>query len=867
MKKLLVILSLLMVGSLVLAACATPDAEVVEKTVIVEKEGETVVETVEVEKEVEVVTTVEVEVTPTPEPVTRQGAWLDTVVFVEEPSSDTAISRLEAGDVDVYAFSVAEAPIADRVYESDAIDYYTSYGSFNELTLNPVLELEDGSLNPFGDPQIREAMNWLIDRDYLTQEIQGGMAQPRYVDINFASADTARIADVIAEMELKYAYDPDKAAEVITARMEELGAEMVDGVWQYEGEPVTITGLIRTEDERLEIGDYVANALEDIGFTVVRDYKTSAEASTCWISSDPATGCFSYYTGGWVSTVISRDEAANFATFYTPLGWGIPLWQAYDPAPEFFDLADALLNSQFESMEERNEMLREIVPLSMEDSVRIWLSDGIGIAPLRSDLSVAADLSGSIYGATLWPHTLKYDDKVGGEVTIAMPSMMTQAWNPVAGSNWVYDMMPMRGAKGNAVVPDPYTGLNIPSRLESAVVYAREGLPIGKTYDWVELEFVDEIAVPDDAWADWDAENQVWITAADRFADAEEAVTAKTKVVMTYEEGFPANTKWHDGSPFTVADMVMGMIMNFDPSKEASAIYDEGTVASFDSFMSTFKGWKIVSTDPVVVEYYTDAYSLDAENNVSNFRAAFPNEGGLYAQGSAAWHNLVPAWLGEANGEMAFSDDKATALEVDQTNYLAGPTLELMKGQLETALADGVIPYEPTLGAYITAEEATARYENLQAWVSRTGHAYLGTGLFYVQKAFPVEGTIIMQRNPDYPDMADRYSQFSEAPIPEVLVDGAGEVTIGDEAVFDIFVDFKGEPYANADLDMVSYLVFDATGALAMKGDAEAVEDGYFQITLDTSELPAGSSKLAVITVSKRALLPVKQVFEFVMVE
>jgi len=855
-KKLITIFGLLIVASLALAACQPAEPETVVETVIVEKEGETVVETVEVEKEVVV--------EPTPEPVTRQGGWLDTVVFVEEPSSDTAVTRLETGDIDVYAFSITDAPVADRVYESDELDYYTSYGSYNEFTFNPVLEFEDGSLNPFGDPQFREAMHWLVDREYIAQEIAGGMARPRWVPINFASADTARVADVIAQMELKYAYDKEMAEEAVTERMEALGAEMVDGVWQYEGEPVEIIGLIRTEDERKEVGDYFANQLEDLGFTVVRNYVTSAESQTCWVAQEPSSGCFSYYTGGWVTTQISRDEASAFATWYTPLGWGIPLWQAYDPSEELFEVADDLLNSNFDSMEERNQMIRDALPLALEDNVRMFYFDGVGIAPVRSEFSVAADLSGSIYGAALWPHTLKIDGQVGGEATIAMPSLMTEPWNPVGGSNWVYDMMPMRGAKGAAVLPDPFTGLYIPTRLESATVYAQEGLPIGKTMDWVSLEFMDEITVPDDAWADWDAENQVWITAAERF---EETPTARTRVVMTYEEGFPGNTEWHDGSPMTLADMVMGMIMNFDPAKEASPIYDEAVVPSFESFMSTFKGWKITSTDPVTIEYYTDAYQLDAENNINNFRAAFPNEGGLYPQGSGAWHNIVPGWLGEANGELAFTDDKAEALEVDKANYLAGPTLEAMRGYLETALADGIIPYEPTLGDYITVEEAQARYENLQAWIDRTGHMYLGTGPYYIQKAFPVEGTLIMQRNPDYPDLADRYSRFAEAPIPELLLDGPGEVAAGDEVVFDVFIDFQGEPYPNEDIDMVTYLVFDATGALAMKGDAEPVEDGLFQVTLDTTDLPAGSSRLAVITVSKKALVPVKQVFDFVVTE
>jgi hypothetical protein len=69
---------------------------------------------------------------------------------------------------------------------------------------------------------------------------------------------------------------------------------------------------------------------------------------------------------------------------------------------------------------------------------------------------------------------------------------------------------------------------------------------------------------------------------------------------------------------------------------------------------------------------------------------------------------------------------------------------------------------------------------------------------------------------------------------------------------------------------MVTYLVFDATGALASKGDAVAVEDGYFQVVLSsdvTAGLTAGSNKLAVIAVSKNALLPVLETFEFVTTE
>ena len=94
---------------------------------------------------------------------------------------------------------------------------------------------------------------------------------------------------------------------------------------------------------------------------------------------------------------------------------------------------------------------------------------------------------------------------------------------------------------------------------------------------------------------------------------------------MHYEDDYFDKMKWHDGSPVTLADFVMFMIMQFDFAKEASAIYDEAQVPSFQTFMAAFKGWKIVSEDPLVIEYYTDAYQLDAENNVTNFRAANPS--------------------------------------------------------------------------------------------------------------------------------------------------------------------------------------------------------------------------------------------------
>ena len=321
-----ILIVLLVIVGMLASACATATPEVVEK--VVEKEVTVVVEAEPevIEKEVEKVVTqvVEVEKDVVVEKIVERewppiGAWPDTVVVVEEPSADAAVSRMETGEIDIYAYQVTESEVFAKVEASENLDYYRSYGSYNEITFNPAV-FTNGKLNPFSSAKVREAMNWLIDRKYIAEEIMGGMAVPRWTALNTASADFATMAPVIRAIEAEYAYNVERANEVITAEMEAMGATLADGKWTYNGEPVEIIGLIRTEDERQQIGDYVAAQLEDIGFTVTRDYKTSAEASPIWLRGDPTEGKFHYYTGGWVTTQVPRTLADNFAFFYTNLG-------------------------------------------------------------------------------------------------------------------------------------------------------------------------------------------------------------------------------------------------------------------------------------------------------------------------------------------------------------------------------------------------------------------------------------------------------------------------------------------------------------------------------------------------------------------
>jgi len=241
----------------------------------------------------------------------RLGAWVDEVVFREEADRAKAINMFEAGEIDVYGLGITDPELYRRIQASRVIQYEISYGSSSELTFNPVGPTfpKTGELNPFHVPAIREAVNWLIDRDYVAEEIYGGLAVPRYLPLTTAFPDYARLADVARPLELHYSYDPEKAKAVIAKEMKKLGAQLVNEKWQYRGKPARIILLIRTEDQRREIGDYVATLLENVGFVVDRQYKTAAESSPIWIGGNPADGRWHIYTGGWVSLAIDRDQA------------------------------------------------------------------------------------------------------------------------------------------------------------------------------------------------------------------------------------------------------------------------------------------------------------------------------------------------------------------------------------------------------------------------------------------------------------------------------------------------------------------------------------------------------------------------------
>lgn len=853
-RNLFIVLSLVIMASMFLSACGTPATPTTVATEVPPAVLPTAVPP----------TVAPPEPTKVPEPTavpasTRKGGWLDEVVF-SVVAAESAVTQIKAGAIDLYAGGLASADlptIKDAGLKS--VDYN---GLYYDIMYNPAVFTDKNTLNPFSDRKIREATNMLYDRNYINQEVYAGGGLPKFFTIQTNGPEYADLADVARALESKYAFNLDKAKQIIADEMTNtLKATLgPDGKWQFNGKPVSLIFLIRPDSDgtRKPIGDYVASQLEKVGFTVDRQYKKSSEASPLWLRTEGKEGKWNVYTAAWSSTVISRDEKNMFQQMYlnsSAQGSQPFLSNVSDPA--FQKLGDDLNNATFKTLPERREMMVKAMSLAMEDSLQVWLIDGKNYAPIASTVQATGDLAAGLEGAQVWPYTLRFVGKEGGQLKWGEPDLFADPWNPIAGSNWAFDQAAIRATSSGDTMNDPFTGLVWPLRIAKAVVTVQTGLPVGKTLSWVDVNTADTIKVPADAWADWDAKTQTFIAAGD-------GKTAKRKTVVFYPPDVFKTTKWHDGSNVSIGDIVMGMIYTFDRAKKDSAIYDEANAKPiFDAFMAAFKGMKIISSDPLIIEYYSDAYFQDAELNVPIF---WPT----YGFGEGSWPMLAVAGRAEADGKLAYSPDKAGAdpkKPVEQTSFIGGPSLAILAEYVDKSIADKFIPYAPTMGKYVTADEAVARYTALKAFYAAHGHFWIGTGPYLLDKVFLTEKSLTLKQFADYPDLASKWSSFGEPKLATVALDGPGQVKIGDQAVFTATVTFKGAPYASKDIKQVKYLLYDATGAVVSVGEGKATGEGVYEITLGadvTSKLAAGSNKLEIAVIPLPVSIPAFTSMEFV---
>ena len=217
-------------------------------------------------------------------PHSQPGPAADKVFF-RSFHVDRAPLELTSGNMDLYYFGLRTDAALD-LQDDPTTQLYEAPSTTLSLILNPA-PAPDGRLNPFSLPEVRRAMQFLVDREFIAQDLYRGLATPMLSHVSPLDYDYLTVYEIDRGSGIRY--DPEFARQRIAEAMRGAGAEFVDDRWHYGGQPIRLRFIGRVEDERREISDLIRAELDQAGFDVAISYQNFAPAVLTVYSTDPAS--------------------------------------------------------------------------------------------------------------------------------------------------------------------------------------------------------------------------------------------------------------------------------------------------------------------------------------------------------------------------------------------------------------------------------------------------------------------------------------------------------------------------------------------------------------------------------------------------
>ena len=168
----------------------------------------------------------------------EKGTFVDQVQFVQYLDENTALGEVRNGNLDIYYFRVSSDRIETEKSREGIQVFESTGGSYSILTNPSVSE----SFNPFSIKEIRFALNYLMDKKFIVNELIGGYGRTMISNYGTFAADYLSIIDELESFHFKY--NPSLANQLITKELEKVGAEKIDGTWYHDGKQVEITFFI-----------------------------------------------------------------------------------------------------------------------------------------------------------------------------------------------------------------------------------------------------------------------------------------------------------------------------------------------------------------------------------------------------------------------------------------------------------------------------------------------------------------------------------------------------------------------------------------------------------------------------------------------
>ena len=756
----------------------------------------------------------------------EKGPYVDQVTFVHREDENLALQEVKSGVLDEY-YSQVPLEAASEAKSDARLTMYDRVAGSAGLLINPAPAKDNNTLNPFQFREVRFAMNYLIDRQFVVNEILKGYGTPLVDPFGPYSPEYTSVIDTTESF--GFTYNPSLAKKMISDSMSAAGATMdKSGRWEFGGRPVTVKVLIRSDDTpRKSIGELVASKLEDAGFTVQKDYGELTKANNIVYGSNPQDLGWNMYTEGFAGTsAFVKYNPIIPAQMYAPWAGNMPGSQN----PNFWHYENSTLDSitqkiffaNFTSADERSKLVSTAVKEGIQESVRIFLAQ-------RTEPFAASSLLHGLvndFGAGI---TSKYSllnvrpPEGKHSLNVGVKQIHQGSWNGIAGLSDAYSREIYYSIFDSGTFRDPYTGEIIPMRTPWTDISTKG--PAGK------------LSVAEDA--------QTWDPATQQWKNAGGGTTATSKV--TYKILY---SKWHNGISMDKSDLLYSEYFTFEwgtnSGKDDRTVDPEFTSSAAPS-LPLLKGIKFTSAD--TVESYVNFWHYD-EKEIADFAPVWAAE---------PWEITAASERLVTEGKFAFSRSQAIAEKIDWLDPIIPEHAQAIKEELQKMRTESYIP--TALKGIVSVDQAKERYDASIAWITSHKHAVISNGAFYLDNFNIAGGTITIKafRDPSYPFEAGHWSSYEKPKLAKIeRIDNARSLRIGQQATITVNLQVDGKPSNDA---IVNYFISNKNGNVVVKGEAQPASGGTgtFELNLTpdaTSKLTPGPNQLKIFANSKYAFRP-----------
>ena len=734
----------------------------------------------------------------------EKSTYFDTVKFIQYLDESTALEEVRNGNLDVYYSKISSDRLEDHKARQ-GLQVYDSTGGSYSILVNPA---KTDVFNPFSDTDIRFAINYLVDRKLIVNELMNGYGS---AIISYYGPSDPEYLTVIEKLEtFNFKYNPILANKIITAALEENGAIKVDGKWQINSQPIEIIMFIRNDDPvRKSIGEILAMQLEDIGFTVKKDFGDLNKAFVVVYGSNPADLKWHLYTEGWGRSAFVRYDATGLAQMYAPWfsnmpGFNDPSYWNYKNE-KIDNVTTKIYTGDFETRDQRTQLVQKALDNGVNESVRVFLASTVDQYVVNERVKGVINDFGAGVPSRFTPINAQNGND---EFIVGVKQIYQGAWNPVMGftdkySGQIWDVISDPG-----VFKHPFTGKTIPVRTDFTVKTAG---PNGK------------LEVP--------TESITWNPALQKWDNVPSDTRATSKV--SFDLKF---SNWHNGVKMDVNDILHAFYFTIEwgtKIDENDKTFDVEFTPRAAQSIKTIVGINQIDED--TFDVYVDYWHFD-DGEIAIWAE-------LYA--TTPWEIMAALEKAVIDGKMSFSRSDATNKNLNWASLLSPKDAKVIKEYLQEFKESKYIP-QP-LKDQNGSEYYQNRYDASIKWIETNNHAVISNGPYYLDSYSPESRTITVNAFDDesYPFKVGKWAEFESAELP-IIKEAKIKKNIEQGSSMDIVI--KSEH-----TDSIIYFLTDKTGQ-KIESNTLAVNNDITNFSLN--DLRVGTNNIKVFAISETVLKP-----------